>query len=152
MEIIAYKMQYIADWVEESAIVCLPFEEKYFDTYKVIYNACFYEMRRALEVKPYDFYKSFEQMKDKAKDNFVLIKNKEIIGAVACYSNEIDDLIVNPDYQNQGYGKELLLWGMNHIRKQNNEPITLHVAQWNQKATTLYEKIGFEVCKVEKVH
>ena len=41
---------------------------------------------------------------------------------------------------------------MNHIRKQNNEPITLHVAQWNQKATTLNEKIGFEVCKVEKVH
>lgn len=108
-------------------------------------------MRKALEVKPYYFYNSFEQMKNKEKDNFVLIKDGEIIGAVACYGNEIDDLIVNPNYQNQGYGKELLLWGMNYIRKQNNEPITLHVAKWNQKATKLYEKVGFEVCEVEKV-
>lgn len=36
MEIIAYKLQYMADWVKELAIICLPFEEKYFDTYKVI--------------------------------------------------------------------------------------------------------------------
>ena len=65
--------------------------------------------------------------------------------------NEIDDLIVNLKYQHRGYGKQLLLWGMNKIRKNNNKPITLHVAQWNENAVTLYEKVGFNVIKTERV-
>ena len=51
------------------------------------------------------------------------MSGEEIIGSVACYGNEIDDLIVNAKYQNRGYGKQLLLWGMNHIREISNEPI-----------------------------
>lgn len=55
--------------------------------------------------------------------------NEEIIGSIACYGNEIDDLIVNKKFQHKGYGKQLLLWGMQCIRKKNTEPIVLHVAE-----------------------
>ena len=36
-------------------------------------------------------------------------------------------------------------------RERNNEPITLHVAKWNNDALMLYEKVGFEIANVEKV-
>ena len=77
--------------------------------------------------------------------------NAEIIGSVACYGNEIDDLVVNKKYQHKGYGKQLLLWGMQHIRSNNKEPIVLHVAEWNMEALTLYKKIGFEIESRERV-
>ena len=150
-EIIAYEMSYESNGVRHTDILCIPFEEKYFEHYKTIYNACFYEMRKSLEVEPYNFYSSYKQMEKKAKNTFLLLENDQIIGAVACYGNEIDDLIVNQDFQNKGYGKKLLLWGMQYIRKQNNEPITLHVAKWNEKALELYKKVGFKIAKTEKV-
>lgn len=37
----------------------------------------------------------------------MLVSGEEIIGSVACYGNEIDDLIVNQKFQNKGYGKQL---------------------------------------------
>ena len=80
-----------------------------------------------------------------------LIENNEIIGSVACYGNEIDDLIVNKEYQNKGYGKKLLLWAMNLIRKNNNDPITLHVAKWNKNALKLYTNIGFVITNTETI-
>lgn len=81
----------------------------------------------------------------------MLVGKEEMIGSVACYGNEIDDLIVNKKFQNKGYGKQLLLWGMNHIRQKSDEPILLHVAKWNEKALMLYEKVGFAITNIEKV-
>ena len=60
-------------------------------------------------------------------------------------------LIVNKKFQHKGYGKQLLLWGMQHIREKSNEPITLHVAKWNNNALMLYKKLGFEIATVERV-
>ena len=79
------------------------------------------------------------------------MSDSEIIGSVACYGNEIDDLIVNKKYRKKGYGKQLLLWGMQQIRKKNTVPITLHVAEWNQDALRLYKSAGFEVVSSERV-
>lgn len=73
----------------------------------------------------------------------MLVNKGEMIGSVACYGDEIDDLIVNKKFQNRGYGKQLLLWGMNHIRQKSNEPILLHVAKWNEKTLMLYENVEY---------
>lgn len=51
----------------------------------------------------------------------------------------------------KGYGKQLLLWGIQCIRKSNNEPIILHVAEWNKDALMLYKKVGFEIISVERI-
>lgn len=116
-----------------------------------IYNACFYEMRKSLDIKPYNFLNNYEQISEKGKDIFLFVSEKEIIGSVACYGSEIDDLIVNKKFQNKGYGKQLLLWGMNYIRQSSNQPVLLHVVQWNEKALRLYYKVGFDVTNIERV-
>lgn len=150
-EIIAYEMQYNQIQIEKANISCVPFQKSNFEEYMGIYNACFYDMRKELEIEPYNFLSEYTQIMDRVEDIFLLVENEKIIGSVACYGNEIDDLVVNKDYQNCGYGKQLLLWGMNHIRQQNNAPITLHVAEWNSHAISLYEKVGFQILKREKV-
>ena len=151
MEIIAYEMKYEKDPIEKSDIKCIPFSQKYFQQYMKIYNACFYEMRKSLDIEPYNFLSGYIQIGEKSKDIFLLVSEEEIIGSVECYGNEIDDLIVNKKFQNKGYGKQLLLWGMNHIRQISNEPILLHVAKWNEKALRLYEKVGFDITNIESV-
>ena len=131
----------------QSDIVCMTFEEQFFQEYMRIYNECFYEMRKALDIQPYNFLSAYDQIADKIQDIYLLTEQGEIIGSVACYGNEIDDLIVNSKFQHKGYGKKLLLWAMQHIRERSNEPITLHVAEWNHDAIMLYKNVGFKVTK-----
>ena len=151
IEVIAYEMKYDKEFVEQSTIDCILFEHQYFEEYKTIYNECFYDMRKALEIEPYNFLNDYGQIKEKASDIYLLMNDSEIIGSVACYGNEIDDLIVNKKFQKRGYGKQLLLWGMQQIRKKNADPITLHVAEWNRNALRLYKSAGFEVVSRERV-
>ena len=122
MEIIAYEMKYTKAEIKKSNILCIPFEQKYFQEYMQIYNACFWEMRKFLDIRPYNFLNDYSQI-----------------------------LIVNEKFQNQWYGKQLLLWGMNHIRQSNNVPILLHVAKWNEKALSLYRKVGFNITHIERI-
>lgn len=98
-------------------------------------------MRKTLDIEPYNFLSDYKQISEKSRGIFLLVGKEEMIGSVACYGNEIDDLIVDQKIQNKGYGKQLLLWGMNHIRPKSDEPILLHVVKWNEKDLMLYEKV-----------
>ena len=150
-EIIAYEMSFKGKSNYKNDINCIPFQEKYWNEYMKIYNECFYEMREDLEIEPKNFYSDYSQMKDKVTNTFLYIQNGTIIGAVSCYGNEIDDLIVNKLFQGRGLGKKLLLWGLNHIKEQGYDEVILHVAEWNQKAVKLYLKNGFSITKKERV-
>lgn len=147
----AYEMKYVGKEPIIDEVQITRFCKKYYSQYERIYNSCFYEMRKALDVKPYNFYSDIEQIRDRMSNIFMLIHNETIIGSVGCYDAEIDDLIVNKQFQNKGYGKTLLLWAVHHIRTYTDEPITIHVAEWNQNAIKLYMKNGFVVTKKEKV-
>jgi ribosomal protein S18 acetylase RimI-like enzyme len=147
-EIIAYEMLYNKALKYQNDIICVPFQKEYWNEYMKIYNECFYEMRRALEVEPINFYYDYSQIKDKIKDVFLYLQNGAIIGAVSCYENELDDLIVEKSFQGQGIGQKLLFWGINHIKEQGYEEIILHVAEWNQNAVKLYLKNGFSTQRV----
>ena len=150
-EIIAYEMIYNKALKYQNDIICVPFQKEYWNEYQKIYNECFYKMRKALEVEPINFYDDYSQIKDKIKDIFLYLQNGIIIGAVSCYENEIDDLIVEKSFQGQGIGQKLLFWGINHIKEQGYEEIILHVAEWNQNAVKLYLKNGFCIKKRERV-
>ena len=150
-EIIAYEMLYNKAFEYQNDIICVPFQKKYWNEYMSIYNECFYKMRKALEVEPINFYYEYSQIKDKIKDIFLYLQNGGIIGAVSCYENELDDLIVEKSFQGQGIGQKLLFWGINHIKEQGYEEIILHVAEWNQNAVKLYLKNGFSIEKRERV-
>ena len=108
-------------------------------------------MRKALDIEPYNWFSDDSAVLEKAKDTYLFIINGELIGAVSCYENEIDDLFVNLSKQGHGYGRQLLLWAIKHIREKNDEPITLHVAEWNQSALKLYNSTGFTIRRVEKI-
>ena len=149
MEFIAYEMTYTGEIMESCDINCISFEEKYFNDYMRMYNECFYDMRKALERKPYNYLSEYGQIVDNIDNIYLLIYNNEIIGSVACYGNEVDDLVVNKKFQNNGYGKKLLLWAMQLIRVNNSNPITLHVAKWNENALKLYKNVGFVVTKTQ---
>ena len=150
-EIIAYEMIYNKTLKYQNDIICVPFQKEYWNEYMKIYNECFYKMRKALEVEPINFYYDYSQIRDKMKNIFLYLQNRVIIGAVCCYENELDDLIVEKSFQGQGIGQKLLLWGMNHIKEQGYEEIILHVAEWNQNAVKLYLKNGFSIKKRERV-
>ena len=150
-EIIAYEMSFDKMFGYPNDVSCVPFQEQYWDEYMKIYNDCFYEMRKTLEIEPINFYSDYSQVKDKINDIFLYLQNGVIVGAVSCYGNELDDLIVVKSFQGQGVGQKLLLWGMNHIKEQGYKEIILHVAEWNQNAMKLYLKNGFRIKKREKV-
>ena len=150
-EIIAYEMSFDKTLEYQNDISCVPFQEQYWNEYMRIYNECFYEMRKELEFEPINFYSDYFQIKDKVNDIFLYLQNGVIVGAVSCYGNELDDLIVEKSFQGRGIGQKLLLWGMNHIKEQGCEEIILHVAEWNQNAVKLYLKYGFCIRKKEKV-
>ena len=150
-EIIAFEMLYNKALKYHNDIICVPFQKEYWNEYMKIYNECFYKMRKALEVEPINFYYDYSQIKDKIKDIFLYLQNGVIAGAVSCYENELDDLIVEKSFQGQGIGQKLLLWGINHIKEQGYEEIILHVAEWNQNAVKLYLKNGFSIKKRERV-
>ncbi len=148
----AYTMQYTGDTPVIDSIPVRPFREEDYAQYERVYNACFYEMRKALEIKPYNFYSDIEQIRDKMANIFLLMMGETLVGSVACYGTEIDDLIVRKEFRNKGYGKTLLLWAVAHIRTYSDEPITLHVAEWNQGAIKLYQQNGFVVTRKERIN
>ena len=151
MTFLVYEMIFSGNLKESSRISCIPFEERYFQTYMPIYNACFYDMRKALEIEPYEYLHAYEQIREKSKDIFLMLDDGEIIGSVACYENEVDDLIVNPKFCGKGYGKQLLLWAMEHIRSRGYDEISLHVADWNRHALQMYQRAGFEIFRTETI-
>lgn len=81
----------------------------------------------------------------------MLLQDNSIVGSVACYGNEIDDLIVNKKYQENGIGQKLLLWAISHIRTYSQNPIIIHVAKCNEKALSIYQRRGFIITKTEKI-
>lgn len=151
MEIIAYEMQFLGRTVQEVDIKLEAFRDEFYSEYEKVYNECFMEMRKTLDIEPYNFYSGIVQLDNKKQNIYVLWNDNTVIGSVACYGNEIDDLIVNKSYQNNGLGKQLLLWAIKHIRKNNDDPIILHVAKWNEKALKLYLDNEFKISEIEKV-
>ena len=150
MQFTVYEMQTNIAKIEAGiGIECIKFDERFFEEYKRIYNECFYEMRKSLDIKPFCFLSDYKQIQDKSKYIFLLMDNDRLVGSVACYGNEVDDLFVDKKYQGRGVGRQLLLWAMKYIRSKNNLPIVLHVAAYNKTAMRLYESVGFTATKTE---
>ena len=93
-----YEMKYIGDAIAADNVKLLPFDDKYYSQYERVYNECFYDMRRALDIEPYDFYSDIRQLNGKKKNIFLLMEGETIIGSVGCFGAEIDDLFMCPHY------------------------------------------------------
>ncbi len=151
MMITVCEMLYDKDEIMPSEAELISFDDRFIEEYRDYYNRAFRPMREALNIKPYDWYADTEAIRAKAKDIFLLTEGEELIGSVACYGNEVDDLFVTDEYKRKGYGRKILLWAMDHIRSQGHKDIVLHVAMWNSNALRLYTDTGFRITKTEDV-
>ena len=151
VEVLAHTMEYCGGSVDSSALLAR-YTDDYFEQYKSVYEACFHEMRAELGLKPVDACDSREELLNKSNDIFLYTENNILIGSIAIYKNEIDDLIVVREYQHKGYGRLLLNFAIATMQKKCVSPIVLHVADWNKQAVNLYLKNGFVVTKTEIVN
>jgi len=64
-----------------------------------------------------------------------------IVGFISVYlqDNFIHNLFIHPQYQGQGFGKNLLLFAEDKLLR----PMTLEIAMDNLKVCTFYEKYGW---------
>lgn len=147
-QVIAHTMQYYGNKVT-SSLQLINYEDEWFETYKAVYNECFYDMRSALHRYPLECCPSRIEL-ERQKDNiFILVRDNHFIGSVSLFKNEIDGLIVLKDYRRQGYGRQLLNFAVAQMQKRKIDPICLHVADWNQNALKLYKDYGFHIIKTE---
>ena len=146
-----YEMRRFCKDIPAVGISCILFDKQYLEQYKIGYNAAFRPMREALNIKPYDWYHDSNKILDKSSDIYFLVEDEVLIGSVACYGNEIDDLFVIDGYRHNGYGKQLLIWAMDHIASSGYDELILHVAEWNRSAVQLYMNEGFRIVKTDVI-
>ena len=85
------------------------------------------------------------------RDSTILTRDRKSMAIYHFYKNdsgqfEIDDLYVFPEFQNQGIGSTI-------VRKccaSTNAPIMLYVFIKNERAVSLYKRLGFKV--TETIH
>lgn len=130
---------------KNSSLNPVRYKDTYYNKYKELYENCFYDMRKSLNIQPYKVHPSRDELIKNQDYIFMLLDEDKIIGSVTLLNNEIEDLIVNKNYQNKGYGKELLNFGINHYISQESKDIYLRVANWNSKAINIYKNAGFRI-------
>ncbi|MCR2046283.1 GNAT family N-acetyltransferase [Acetatifactor muris] len=150
MQIIAHTMEYYGEQISSDLHVS-NYSPNDYEEYKRVYEECFFDMRTALGLTPVNCCDNEYELLQKASQIFLLRREGALIGSVAIYENEIDDLIVAKEFQGQGYGRELLLFAVSKMQKDGVKSISLHVADWNQNAVQIYLNNGFVIVKTEIV-
>ncbi len=79
---------------------------------------------------------------------------KEVIGYIGFRHDlefaEMMNFCIGPNHQGEGYGSELLQYGMNELIKSGAKTFSLEVRQSNVRAQHVYEKIGFKASHTRK--
>ena len=102
----------------------------------------------------YNYYKENSDGENKAH-LFAVFNDKEMIGYLAIitwsdcgvYGHTINPIIINPKYQNQGFGVKVineLIEKLNHDKESIAEVIEAVVDKENKKAIKLFKHLGFE--------
>ena len=150
MKIAAHTMEYQGGRIV-SHLLLRNYSALDYKEYKRIYEECFHDMRIALQRFPIECCGSREELERKKEEIYILEIDGKIIGSVAIYGNEIDDLVVEKSFQGMGYGTALLRFAVSSLQSNHTSPIILHVADWNQSALKIYLKNGFSIVKTEEI-
>ncbi len=125
-----------------------------FEIYCHEMGQCFIPMREAMDIKPYNVVDSlFSSAQSKEKEFKHWIKNSNNtwmyfnqdntwVGSGLIVDNDLDDIFVVQEFQNRGYGRQIVIDLINESQKRQFNPFIGYVA-WNKKAGYLYESCGF---------
>ena len=93
-------------------------------------------------------------LKSNTLSYYVLCNQKEVIGFFECSvippEAELYDIVINANYQGNGYSKVLMDYFIKVIKENNCNTIFLEVNKLNYKAINLYKKYGFIEYSVRK--
>ena len=100
---------------------------------------------------PWSYTSFSNELNSKVASNWVYLKELKVSGYIFGWNIDsdyyINNIAVSPDYRRRGIAMKLL---NNIIKKLNLENIYLEVSRINQKAISLYEKMGFKENGIRK--
>lgn len=99
-----------------------------------------------------------ELIKEEKNIFYVIEVDQEVIGFIYGYEESkgflpihkkrtyfyIDNVVVSPEHQRKGYGRKLLNKIINECKNRGYSDIMLNVYNFNKKAISLYQDIGFK--------
>lgn len=136
--------------LEECELIEKKFEENMVDSFIKLFDSAYYklnlennwELNNHPKNKEYFERKLIELSKLNAVSSFWL--NNELVGAYIFEDDYITDIVVEPLFQNKGYGSYILKKCIENMRENNSiKNIRLRVAKSNVGAKKLYELNGF---------
>ena len=83
---------------------------------------------------------------------FLILNGDCAVGYVFIYCHrksrkyDIGRLLIDKRFQNQGFGKQALLWAMDYLYDHHAPQVLLSVHPDNRRARKLYESVGFSYC------
>lgn len=124
-----------------------------FQAYCDVMGLCFVPMREAMDIRPYNVTDMFFQTEEKQKETyegwmenqentFMYKKDGKWVGSGLLTGEDIDDIFVLPEFQNHGFGREIVYDLVAVAKKKGIMPYIGYV-KWNRWAGHLYESCGF---------
>jgi len=122
------------------------YEDTYFEQYVKVVQESYFELHKANDLKPYIVTKDIvlKYKLNNIKNVFIAIENDQIVASVTIGKGTIDNLMVSPDFQGKGYGKQALQFGVNELLNQGYDDIHICYMEGNTSAENLYTSIGFK--------
>ena len=108
------------------------------------------------ELKEETIKQHFKEMEDNKDiyENYVIIDKDKVVGYMSLFfyrslyhkegTAQINELIIDKEYRNKGYGKELLEFGVQRAEDRNMDEIEIGVEKSNNKALEFYKRNGIE--------
>lgn len=121
-------------------IELIKYEDRFFDQFVKMVQECYYELYEKNDIKPYlapeDGVKKY---KLNNKNNvYLVLENEQIVASVTTGEGILDNLMVVPSYQGNGYGRKALQFGMNEMLEEGYEEIRICFLEGNESAERLY--------------
>lgn len=145
-----HDMLYTKGHQPESYLNFINYEDKYFEKYITLQGESFYNLRKSNDIKPYNCSDFSEASRKYCLDNseniYLLLDNEdEIISTIYIKNGLLDDIMVNKKYKGQGYGCKTTQFGINKALSQGSKNIELSALDWNKRAISIYEGLGFRI-------
>ncbi|EDL65530.1 GNAT family N-acetyltransferase [Bacillus sp. SG-1] len=138
----------------EPEVTFEPYENKHFDQFVKVVQDCYYPIQESNDLKPYlaspTSVRTY-QLRD-PEDVYVAMDGNQIMASVSIGKGEVDNLMVSPQYQGRGLGRQALQFAMNKMLKSGYEEIHICYMDNNTAAENLYYSAGFEFLQHTEVY
>ncbi|MED1412318.1 MULTISPECIES: GNAT family N-acetyltransferase [Bacillus] len=130
----------------ETDITFIKYEDRFFNQFVKMVQECYYELHEMNDMKPYlapeDSIKKYKLSNE--SNVYMVLKNEQLVASVTVGEGTIENLMVAPSHQGNGYGREALQFGMNKLLEGGYEDIRLCYIEGNESAERLYNSVGFK--------